>query len=50
MTKLYVMGGKEEHQSFDLQGETIFIGRDPENDIQIDDKYISQASTNTKEG
>ena len=42
MTKLYVMGGKEEHQSFDLQGETIFIGRDPENDIQIDDKYISR--------
>jgi len=36
------MGGKEEHQSFDLQGEAIFIGRDPENDIQIDDKYISR--------
>ena len=42
MTKLYVMGGKEEHQAFDLQGETIYIGRAPENDIQIEDKYISR--------
>jgi len=42
MTKLYVVGGKEEHQSFDLQGETISIGRAPENDIQIEDKYISR--------
>lgn len=42
MTKLYVMGGKEEHQSFDLEGETTYIGRAPENDIQIDDKYISR--------
>lgn len=42
MTKLYVMGGKEEHQSFDLNRETVFIGRDPENDIQIEDKYISR--------
>jgi two-component system, NtrC family, sensor kinase len=42
MAKLYVMGGKEEHQSFDLKSETIFIGRGPENDIQIDDKYISR--------
>ena len=42
MTKLYVMGGKEEHQSFDLQGETFYIGRAPENDIQIEDKYISR--------
>ena len=36
------MGGKKEHQSFDLKSETIYIGRDPENDIQIDDKYISR--------
>ena len=42
MTKLYVMGGKKEHQSFDVKSETIYIGRDPENDIQIDDKYISR--------
>ena len=42
MTKLYVMGGKKEHQSFDLKSETIYIGRDQENDIQIDDKYISR--------
>lgn len=42
MTKLYVMGGKEEHQAFDLQRETIYIGRAPENDIQIEDKYISR--------
>ena len=42
MTKLYVMGGKKGHQSFDLNSETIYIGRGPENDIQIDDKYISR--------
>ena len=42
MTKLYVMGGKEEHRSFDLQEETVYIGRAPENDIQIEDKYISR--------
>lgn len=42
MTNLYVMGGKKEHQSFELKSKTIYIGRDPENDIQIDDKYISR--------
>ena len=42
MTKLYVMGGRQKHQSFDLKSETIYIGRDQENDIQIDDKYISR--------
>lgn len=42
MNKLYVVSGKDERQSFDLKERTIYIGRSPENDIQIKDNYVSR--------
>jgi pSer/pThr/pTyr-binding forkhead associated (FHA) protein len=42
MIKLYVMNGVQQGQSYDLQGETITLGRAPENDIQIKDDHISR--------
>ena len=42
MTKLYVLDGPDRGLSFDLQGDTIDIGRSPDNDIQLKDAYISR--------
>lgn len=42
MTKLYVLDGPNRGLSFDLQGDTIDIGRSPDNDIQLKDAYISR--------
>ena len=42
MIKLYVMNGVLQGQSYDLQGETITLGRAPDNDIQIKDDHISR--------
>jgi len=42
MTRLYIMNGPDKGRSFDLEGDTIYIGRSPGNDIQIKDKSVSR--------
>jgi len=42
MTKLYVLDGPDKGQSFDLEGETIHIGRTTGNHIRLKDKHISR--------
>ncbi len=42
MIKLYVMNGAQQGQSYDLEGETITLGRSSDNDIQIRDDHISR--------
>ena len=42
MPKLIVIEGKMKGQTFDFEGETIFIGRSSKNDIQVKDSTISR--------
>jgi len=42
MTNIYVENGSDEGRSFDLKGDTIYIGRSPDNDIQIKDRFVSR--------
>ena len=42
MIKLYMMDGSDEGQSFDLKTDTVYVGRSPENHIQMKDKFISR--------
>ena len=42
MIKLYMMNGTEEGQSFDIKGDIITVGRSLENDIRMNDKFISR--------
>lgn len=42
MTILYIVNGSDEGRSFDLKGDTINIGRSPDNDIQIKDRFVSR--------
>ncbi|MBN1104522.1 MAG: response regulator [Deltaproteobacteria bacterium] len=42
MTALYVMSGPNKGQSFPLNGDTVYVGRSPENQIQIHDKSVSR--------
>ena len=42
MDKLYIVSGKYEHLSLGLKDQTTHIGRSPENDIQIEDNYVSR--------
>ncbi|UCF84628.1 MAG: PAS domain S-box protein [Desulfobacteraceae bacterium] len=42
MTKLYIISGPMEDNSFDLTSETAFVGRSPDNDIHINDPSISR--------
>ena len=42
MAKLYVLDGPDKGLSFDLQGDTINIGRSPDNHIQLKDTYVSR--------
>ncbi len=42
MSKIYVISGPDKGRSFDLEGDTIYIGRSPDNDIQINDKSVSR--------
>jgi putative methionine-R-sulfoxide reductase with GAF domain len=42
MTKLYVLNGPQEGSSFDLKEGPNYIGRSPDNDIQIEDKTVSR--------
>ena len=42
MTKLYVLDGPDKGLSFDLEGDTIHIGRSPDNHIRLKDKHVSR--------
>jgi signal transduction histidine kinase/pSer/pThr/pTyr-binding forkhead associated (FHA) protein/ActR/RegA family two-component response regulator len=42
MTKLYIVKGPEEGRCFALNDDIIYVGRSPDNDIQIDDSSISR--------
>lgn len=42
MLKLFIIGGLGKGQSFEPKGDTIFIGRGPDNDIQIKEKSVSR--------
>jgi pSer/pThr/pTyr-binding forkhead associated (FHA) protein len=42
MTKLYVLDGPDRGRSFDLEEDTITIGRAPDNHIQLKDSYVSR--------
>jgi hypothetical protein len=42
MTRLYIMSGPHIGQSFEIEGDSLCIGRAPENDIQIRDKFVSR--------
>jgi len=42
MTSLYVVSGSDETRAFDLKDDTISIGRAPDNDIQIKDRFVSR--------
>jgi hypothetical protein len=42
MTRLYIVSGPHTGQSFEIDGDSFSIGRAPENDIQIRDKFVSR--------
>ena len=42
MTKLFVLTGEDEGRSHDLKGDTLYLGRSPDNDIQLKDKHVSR--------
>lgn len=42
MTTLYVLTGRDERLTFDLNKDRVFIGRSSDNDIQLKDKYVSR--------
>jgi PAS domain S-box-containing protein len=42
MSKLYIIEGPNLGQPYEIQGETVFVGRNPENDIQINDHSVSR--------
>jgi PAS domain S-box-containing protein len=42
MTKLHIIHGPEKGRSFEIKGDSIYVGRSPENDIQIKDNSVSR--------
>lgn len=42
MARLYIMEGPDRSQSVELKDKPIYIGRSPDNDIQIKDKTVSR--------
>ena len=42
MIKLFIIYGMDKEQSFELDSNTIYLGRSSENDIQIKDESISR--------
>lgn len=42
MAKMIVIEGPAKGKTFDLTGETLFLGRSPKNDIQIIDRNVSR--------
>jgi len=42
MTKLFLFDGSDQHGPFDLKNDAIYIGRSPDNDIQVRDITVSR--------
>ena len=42
MTKLYILNGPDIGKVFDIEKDAIYIGRSPDNDVQIKDKTVSR--------
>ena len=42
MTEIFVFDGSQKERSFQLSGEDIYIGRSPDNDIQVKDITVSR--------
>ena len=42
MPKIYLMDGSEEVKPFDFDNSEVFVGRSPDNDIQIRDSFVSR--------
>jgi pSer/pThr/pTyr-binding forkhead associated (FHA) protein len=42
MTKLYIINGLKRSYSLDIKSETTFVGRAPDNDIQIENNSVSR--------
>ncbi|MBN1105959.1 MAG: FHA domain-containing protein [Deltaproteobacteria bacterium] len=42
MTTLHVIGGPDIGRSFQIEKEEIYIGRSPENEVQIKDRFVSR--------
>ena len=42
MTRIYIMSGPSEGTFYEIEGDTVHIGRSPQNQIQIRDKYVSR--------
>ncbi len=42
MTTLYIVNGSNQTRSLDLEADTFYIGRSPDNDIQIKDRFVSR--------
>ncbi|MBN1102028.1 MAG: FHA domain-containing protein [Deltaproteobacteria bacterium] len=42
MSTIYVISGPEIGRSFDLPGNALYLGRAPDNDIQIKDRFVSR--------
>jgi sigma-B regulation protein RsbU (phosphoserine phosphatase) len=42
MIKLYILNGLKRGRSFEIKGATTFVGRAPDNDIQIEDNSVSR--------
>jgi sigma-B regulation protein RsbU (phosphoserine phosphatase) len=42
MTRIHIMTGPQNGQSIELEGDTIFVGRAPDNDVQVKDRYVSR--------
>ena len=42
MNKLFILAGPDKGRSFDLEGESIHIGRSRDNDIRINDRTVSR--------
>jgi pSer/pThr/pTyr-binding forkhead associated (FHA) protein len=42
MTKLYVLDGPDRGKAFELEVDTIYIGRSPRGHIQLKDSYVSR--------
>jgi len=42
MPKIYIMNGPDKGRSFEVDGDVVFVGRAPDNEISIKDKSVSR--------
>ena len=42
MNKLHIVRGTYEHLSLGLKDQKTYVGRSPENDVQVQDNYVSR--------